>query len=62
MGLHLCHYLLGDKMSPMLRSWPAGMGVPVLGTELEFVAGTIGVVRLEECDGSGAVVIAVGVV
>ena len=43
-------------MSPMLRSWPTGMGAPVLGTELEFVAGTIGVVGLEECDGSGAVV------
>ena len=57
----------GDKMSPMLRSWPTGMGVPVFGTELEFVARTIGVVGLEECDGSravvlGAVVIAVGVV
>ena len=38
------------------------MGVPVLGTELEFVAGAIGVVGLEECNGSGAVVIAVGVV
>ena len=38
------------------------MGVPVLGTELEFVAGTLGVVGLEECDGSRAVVIDVGVV
>ena len=54
-------------MSPMLRSWPTGMGVPVFGTELELVARTIGVVGLEEGDGSGAVVvgavvIAVGVV